>query len=93
MVKSIFAVQGISYTLKNLRQLISSFPKTAGSVAVVSQKRINHQWSIWSSELPSVHPFYAVKSNPEPTLLQTLVNRGASFDCASIREIQDVTKM
>jgi len=93
MVKSIFAVQGISYTLKNLRQLISSFPKTAGSVAVVSQKRINHQWSIWSSELPSVHPFYAVKSNPEPTLLQTLVNRGASFDCASIREIHDVTKM
>ena len=89
MVQTIFGRQGIT-TLKNLRQLVSTFPTIAGSVTVVSPARIQAQWQQWQAKLPSVKPFYAVKCNPEPTLLQNLALRGAHFDCASIREVHVV---
>lgn len=89
MVKTIFGSQGIT-TLKNLRQLVSTFPKTAGSVTVVSPVRIQAQWLQWKAMLPSVKPFYAVKCNPEPTLLKSLAFRGVHFDCASIREVHAI---
>ena len=89
MVQTFFGVKSIT-TLKNLRHLVSTFPKNAGSVTVVSPSRIDTQWSLWKKELPTVQPFYAVKCNPEPVLLKTLLNRGAHFDCASIREVRDV---
>ena len=37
----------------------------------------------WEESLPSVHPFYAVKCNNDPVLLQTLALLGCGFDCAS----------
>jgi ornithine decarboxylase len=92
MAKNIFASLVIDTTLKNLRQLVSSFPKASGSVAVLSKSRIDTQWSTWAKALPSIIPFYAVKCNPEPFLLQTLMNHGANFDCASLREVYDVKK-
>jgi ornithine decarboxylase len=90
MAKSIFAPQGISSTLKNLRQLISSFPRSSGSVAVVSPRRIQSQIELWKQQLPSVNPFYAVKCNPEPILLEELINGSVNFDCASLREVYEV---
>lgn len=43
----------------------------------------------WEESLPSVHPFYAVKCNNDPVLLQTLAQLGCGFDCASkVREWQ-----
>ena len=89
MVQTIFGSQGIT-TLKNLRQLVSTFPKTAGSVTVVSPARIQTQWQQWQTKLPSVNPFYAVKCNPEPKLLHALAFRGVHFDCASIREVHAI---
>lgn len=90
MAKSNFALQSISSTLKNLRQLVSSFPKSSGSIAVVSPKRIHSQLQLWKQELPSVIPFYAVKCNPEPILLEELIDGSVNFDCASLREVNDV---
>lgn len=37
--------------------------------------------------LPSVRPFYAVKCNPDTTLLRTLAGLGTGFDCASGEEM------
>ena len=45
------------------------------------------QWGLWRGNLPSVRPYYAVKCNPDPTLLQWLYRRDAAFDCASAREM------
>lgn len=42
------------------------------------------------SNLPMVHPYYAVKCNPEPAILETLAALGSNFDCASPSEIQAV---
>ena len=89
MAQTIFGGKSID-TLKNLRRLVSNFPKHAGSVTVVSPLRIDAQWVQWQTTLPTVQPFYAVKCNPEPILLQSLLNRGTHFDCASIREVNDI---
>eukprot|EP00270_Netrium_digitus_P015032 TRINITY_DN51_c0_g1_i1.p1 TRINITY_DN51_c0_g1~~TRINITY_DN51_c0_g1_i1.p1 ORF type:complete len:926 (+),score=276.50 TRINITY_DN51_c0_g1_i1:532-3309(+) len=47
-------------------------------------------WSIWREELPRVRPFYAVKCNPEPMILQLLAALGSGFDVASKAEIEAV---
>lgn len=80
-------------TLKTLRHLVSTFPKHVGSVSLVNRLRVHSQWEQWIKALPRVEPFYAVKSNPDPTLLQTLSSRHVNFDCASIREVDDVTNL
>jgi ornithine decarboxylase len=40
-----------------------------------------------------VNPYYAVKSNPEKLLLQTLASYGAGFDCASGKELEEVASL
>jgi ornithine decarboxylase len=45
------------------------------------------QYGMWYRHLPNVHPFYAVKCNPDPVLLKWLARRGVNFDCASAREL------
>lgn len=47
----------------------------------------------WHAMLPRVHPFYAVKSNPDRQVLETLVKLGANFDCASKSEIEMVLNL
>jgi len=44
----------------------------------------------WVTALPRVHPFYAVKCNPNPAIIRTLANLGVNFDCASKTEIQQI---
>ena len=39
----------------------------------------------WVSTMPRVMPFYAVKCNPEPSMVAMLAALGAGFDCASIQ--------
>ena len=93
MAERIFTGSCISFTLKNLRRIVSTFPLCAGSVSVVSPNRIQTQISRWRSLLPRVTPYYAVKSNPDPTLLQILADNNAGFDCASLRELHEVRKL
>ena len=44
----------------------------------------------WKAHLPNITPFYAVKSNYAPHLLECLHKEGVHFDCASVREINAV---
>ncbi|XVE89851.1 hypothetical protein DITRI_Ditri20bG0027600 [Diplodiscus trichospermus] len=44
----------------------------------------------WTLNLPMVQPFYAVKCNPNPALLNELAALGTSFDCASRAEIENI---
>ncbi|KAJ1926844.1 Ornithine decarboxylase [Tieghemiomyces parasiticus] len=52
--------------------------------------RVYQQFLLWREHLPRVHPFYAVKCNPDPVLLRLLAKLGAGFDCASRAEIEAV---
>jgi ornithine decarboxylase len=49
---------------------------------------VERQYSRWISELPSVHPFYAVKCNPDDVVLKTLSGLASGFDVASTTEMQ-----
>lgn len=51
------------------------------------------KYARWSEKLPRVEPHYAVKCNPEPSVLKVLSALGASFDCASKQEIVAVTRL
>ncbi|KAI8960579.1 pyridoxal-dependent decarboxylase [Daldinia sp. FL1419] len=47
----------------------------------------------WKKNLPRVKPFYAVKCNPDPKVIQLLAGLGTGFDCASKSEIEQVLNM
>ncbi|KAJ3414863.1 hypothetical protein HDV05_005927 [Chytridiales sp. JEL 0842] len=44
----------------------------------------------WKEMLPRVEPFFAMKCNPDPYVIKTLVGLGTGFDCASRAEIQTI---
>uniref|UniRef100_A0A7N4NP20 Antizyme inhibitor 2 n=1 Tax=Sarcophilus harrisii TaxID=9305 RepID=A0A7N4NP20_SARHA len=48
---------------------------------------------IFLKTLPRVTPFFAVKCNNSPSVLQVLANLGAGFDCASRGELEQILKM
>lgn len=49
---------------------------------------VRKQCAIWRACLPNVVPYYAVKCNPDPLLIQQLASHRVRFDCASKHEIQ-----
>lgn len=57
---------------------------------IYQQSRVVAQAAMWNAHLPGVAPYYAVKANNDPTLLRWLRATGARFDCASLREMEDV---
>lgn len=57
---------------------------------VADLSEVYRQHLRWMRELPRVVPFYAVKCNPDPYVLQLLASLGCGFDCASNGEIGSV---
>lgn len=41
------------------------------------------QFDLWTRLLPRIEPFFAMKCNPDPMVIKTMVSLGAGFDCAS----------
>ncbi|SCV04667.1 LANO_0G11606g1_1 [Lachancea nothofagi CBS 11611] len=54
---------------------------------------IQRLYTHWRQKLPRVHPFYAVKSNPNKRVLETLAQMGVNFDCASKSEIEMILQL
>ena len=50
---------------------------------LVDMGRLMDLYQKWVEVLPAVKPFYAIKSNPDPALLNMLGALGTGFDCAS----------
>ncbi|XP_011866964.1 PREDICTED: ornithine decarboxylase 2-like [Vollenhovia emeryi] len=44
----------------------------------------------WTTKLPRVIPYFAIKVNPDPTVIKVLAALNACFDCASKQEIKQV---
>ncbi|KAG7204474.1 hypothetical protein KM043_004906 [Ampulex compressa] len=51
---------------------------------------IVHKHEDWINKMPRVVPHYAVKCNPDPTVIKVLAALNAGFDCASEHEIRQV---
>lgn len=47
----------------------------------------------WKTLLPMVKPYYAIKCNPNPVMLESLASLGVNFDCASEAEIKTVIEI
>jgi ornithine decarboxylase len=47
----------------------------------------------WRELLPNVKPFYAIKCNPNPVILEALASFGLNFDCASEQEIRTIIEI
>ncbi|CAL5998319.1 Ornithine_decarboxylase [Hexamita inflata] len=60
--------------------------------ATVSQSALEKNYNLWVEHLPEVKVHYAMKCNPHPTIVQTLRNLGANFDCASPAEVRIAMK-
>ena len=58
---------------------------------IVHFGKIIEQYTRWRAVLPRVKPFYAVKCNPNPAIIQLLKHFNVGFDCASKDEIRMVT--
>ncbi|XP_013777517.1 ornithine decarboxylase-like [Limulus polyphemus] len=52
-----------------------------------------YKMKLWQTALPRVRPFYAVKCNNHPVLLEFLASLGMGFDCASKVEIETILNM
>lgn len=54
---------------------------------VVSTEEVVRNYAFLQKHLPKVKLYYAVKANPEPTIVKTLADLGACFDVASDGEM------
>ena len=57
------------------------------SFLVTNMDSIRSMHTLWMTELPMVKPFYAVKCNPDPSIVRLLASLGCGFDCATQGEI------
>ncbi|MEK7676828.1 MAG: type III PLP-dependent enzyme [Verrucomicrobiota bacterium] len=70
-------------TTKQLRALA----KQHGTpVVVIDHHVIRRNYADFKTHLPKVQAYYAVKANPDPAIIRTLHQAGASFDVASLPE-------
>jgi ornithine decarboxylase len=58
---------------------------------VYDLEHIETKYKEWVDAFPRIVPFYAMKANPHPTIIKTLVRLGAGIDCASATEITTAT--
>jgi len=57
---------------------------------IVDLGAIVRKYEEWTTHLPRVKPFYAIKCNPNTAIIKLLASLGANFDCASKAEIQQI---
>jgi len=53
---------------------------------IVDHDELRRNCAEFKKYLPRVQPYYAVKANPDPAIVKTLYDAGASFDVASMPE-------
>ncbi len=72
--------------------LESSFHKEE-SIYFLDIGEIERLYHLWCSRFPGIHPYYAIKCNPDTGFIHKLQELGANFDCASIAEIDRVLSL
>jgi ornithine decarboxylase len=68
-------------------------PTSGGAFYAFSPARVKSSIDLWKTQLSGIQPYYAVKCNPEPLLLNRLYDAGVNFDCASERELLAVKEL
>ncbi|KAF8759375.1 hypothetical protein HU200_010418 [Digitaria exilis] len=76
-----------------IRSVLASNPTQRSAFYVFDLAKVVDLFRSWRRALPGVRPCYAVKCNPDPSLLGALAALGAGFDCASRAEIEAVLSL
>lgn len=74
------------------RQLQAIAREHGTPVVIIDHDIIRRNFARFRRHLPKVQPYYAVKANPAPEIIETLYRAGASFDVASLPEFLLVYK-
>jgi len=64
--------------------------KHGSPLIIIDHKIIKHNFENFCRNLPQVEPYYAIKANPEPKIVNTLYKLGSRFDIASWEEFKIV---
>lgn len=74
-----------SYNCSSIDEIISSVisEPSEDPFYVVDIQDILKKHKTWLLNMPRVKPFYAVKCNSSPIVLELLASLGIGFDCAS----------
>ena len=72
---------------RQLKQLVAQH---GTPLFVVDHHEIRRNYAMFRKFLPRVQAYYAVKANPDPAIVKTLFDAGASFDVASMPEFNIV---
>lgn len=60
---------------------------------IIDLKELEDTYNDWQNLLPRVKPYYAMKCNPHPVIINHLYKLGCNFDCASKNEIEKVLNL
>jgi ornithine decarboxylase len=75
----------------NNLNVLKQLGKTHGTpLFVVDHNVLRRNYATFKKYLPRIQAYYAVKANPDPAIVKTLFDAGASFDVASIPEFNIV---
>ncbi len=70
---------------------LQELAKTHGTpLFIIDHDELRSNYAIFKDNLPRVQAYYAVKANPDPFIVKTLFEAGASFDVSSIAEFNIV---
>ncbi len=73
------------------RRALQQLAKQHGTpLFVVDHAELRRNYALFKKHLPRVQAYYAVKANPDPAIVKTLFEAGASFDVASLPEFRVV---
>ncbi|CAG2111009.1 unnamed protein product, partial [Medioppia subpectinata] len=75
---------------KQINRNVSGDEESDQTFYVVNLEDMVQKHAIWLRSIPRVEPYYAVKCNPTPIVLELLATLGCGFDCASKGEIDQV---
>ncbi len=67
--------------------------KNGTPLLIIDHDEIRNNYATFKNHLPRVQVYYAVKANPDPAIVKTLFDAGASFDVASLPEFRVVYEM
>lgn len=86
------ALRRMDVTPAALRKVQEHSASASDAFFVVDLDAVAARVQLWTSLLPQVEPFYAVKCNPDMKILELLTQLGCGFDCASRTEIDDALR-
>lgn len=70
----------------NTRRLQGLAKQHGTPLVVIDHEELRRNYAEFRRHLPKVQAYYAVKANPDPAIVRTLYQAGASFDVASVAE-------